>query len=56
MHIAYNVPRAGDRNPVLRLRQGCGACTLLCTGLLFGLRMDCNFSSTNRINIISKMS
>jgi hypothetical protein len=29
MHIAYNVSRAGDRNPVLRLRQGYGACTLL---------------------------
>jgi hypothetical protein len=24
-----NVLRAGDRSPVLRLRQGCGACTLL---------------------------
>ena len=30
--IAYNVPRAGDRNPVLRLRQGYGACTLLRAG------------------------
>jgi len=27
--IAPNVSRAGDRNPVLRLRQGYGACTLL---------------------------
>ena len=27
--IGYNVLRAGDRNPVLRLRQGYGACTLL---------------------------
>jgi hypothetical protein len=29
MHIAYNVPRTGARNPVLRLRQGYGACALL---------------------------
>ncbi len=29
-----NVPRAGDRNPVLRLRQGYGACTLLQAGVL----------------------
>jgi len=27
--ITHNVLRAGDRNPVLRLRQGYGACTLL---------------------------
>jgi hypothetical protein len=27
--LAGNVLRAGDRNPVLRLRQGYGACTLL---------------------------
>jgi len=27
--MAYNGLRAGDRNPVLRLRQGYGACTLL---------------------------
>ncbi len=27
--MPYNVLRAGDRNPVLRLRQGYGACTLL---------------------------
>ena len=26
--------RAGDRNPVLRLRQGYGACTLLQAGVL----------------------
>jgi hypothetical protein len=26
--------RAGDRNPVLRLRRGYGACTLLPAGLL----------------------
>ena len=32
--IATNVPRAGDRNPVLRLRQGYGACTLLQAGVL----------------------
>jgi hypothetical protein len=30
--IAGNVPRAGDRNPVLRLRQGYGAYTLLPDG------------------------
>jgi hypothetical protein len=30
--MAYNVLRAGDRNPVLRLRQGYGACTLLWAG------------------------
>jgi len=29
LSIGYNVSRAGDRNPVLRLRQGYGACTLL---------------------------
>jgi len=28
-----NVLRAGDRSPVLRPRQGYGACTLLATGL-----------------------
>jgi hypothetical protein len=27
--ITSNVLRAGDRNPVLRLRQGYGSCTLL---------------------------
>jgi len=27
--IVANVLRAGDRGPVLRLRQGYGACTLL---------------------------
>jgi hypothetical protein len=32
--LALNVPRAGDRNPVLRLRQGYGACTLLQAGVL----------------------
>ena len=32
--ITYNVLRAGDRNPVLRLRQGYGACTLLQAGVL----------------------
>jgi hypothetical protein len=36
--IAYNVSRAGDRNPVLRLRQGYGACTLLgAAHLLFSI-------------------
>ena len=30
--IEYNVPRAGDRNLVLHLRQGYGACTLLWAG------------------------
>jgi hypothetical protein len=29
----HNGLRAGDRNPVLRLRQGYGACTLLWVGL-----------------------
>jgi hypothetical protein len=29
LKISANVSRAGDRNPVLRLRQGYGACTLL---------------------------
>ena len=33
--IEYNGLRAGDRNPVLRLRQGYGACTLLWEGLIF---------------------
>jgi hypothetical protein len=32
--LSHNVPRAGDRNPVLRLRQGYGACTLLQAGFL----------------------
>jgi hypothetical protein len=27
--MSYNVPRTGARNPVLRLRQGYGACALL---------------------------
>jgi len=27
--------RAGDRNPVLRLRQGYGACTLLAAGFYY---------------------
>jgi hypothetical protein len=27
--VTANEPRAGDRNPVLRLRLGYGACTLL---------------------------
>ena len=31
----YNVPRAGARNPVLRLRQCLGACKLLAVRLLF---------------------
>jgi len=29
LKLAYNVLRVGDRSPVLRLRQGYGACTLL---------------------------
>jgi len=33
--IEYNVLRAGDRNPVLRLRQGYGACTLLGVAFYF---------------------
>jgi hypothetical protein len=32
LKLAHNVLRAGDRNPVLRLRQGYGACTLLRAG------------------------
>jgi hypothetical protein len=32
--IAANVSRAGDRSPVLRLRQGYGACTLLWAGFI----------------------
>jgi hypothetical protein len=32
--LALNVPRAGDPNPVLRLRQGYGACTLLPAGII----------------------
>jgi hypothetical protein len=32
--LAANVLRAGDRNPVLRLRQGYGACTLLPAGII----------------------
>ena len=35
LSIGYNVLRAGDRNPVLRLRQGYGACTLLCVVFSF---------------------
>ena len=35
--MRHNVSRAGDRNPVLRLRQGYGACTLL--------SLRCSFSS-----------
>jgi hypothetical protein len=38
LELALNVPRAGDRNPVLRLRQGYGACTLLgAAHLLFSI-------------------
>jgi len=32
--MAHNVPRAGERNPVLRLRQGYGACKLLPAGII----------------------
>jgi len=32
--MAYNGLRVGDRNPVLRLRQGYGACTLLPAGII----------------------
>jgi len=31
--MSYNVPRTGARNPVLRLRQGYGACALLAAGV-----------------------
>jgi hypothetical protein len=33
--LAHNDLRAGDRNPLLRLRQGYGACTLLAEVPLF---------------------
>jgi hypothetical protein len=33
--IAHNGLRAGARNPVLRLRQGYGACTLLPAVFIF---------------------
>jgi hypothetical protein len=33
--IGTNVLRAGERNPVLRLRQGYGACTLLPAVFIF---------------------
>jgi hypothetical protein len=40
-----NVLRAGARNPVLRLRQGYGACTLLGTGCFYFLfPFDSNLS------------
>jgi hypothetical protein len=35
VRVADNVLRAGDRNPVLRLRQGYGACTLLGVAFYF---------------------
>ena len=34
LKLPHNVLRAGDRNPVLRLRQGYGACTLLSAVLI----------------------
>ena len=50
--IAPNVLRVGARNPVLRLRQGYGACTLLRAGLFF-YYLKCLFhifSNTEHIN------
>jgi hypothetical protein len=50
--FAHNVSRAGARNPVLRLRQGYGACTLLSAGL-FLYHFKCLFqifSNTEHIN------
>jgi hypothetical protein len=37
LKLALNVSRAGDRNPVLRLRQGYGACTLLAAAVLIAI-------------------
>jgi hypothetical protein len=42
--LAHNLPRAGDRNPVLRLRQGYGACTLLGAAHLLFRFVMCLFS------------
>jgi hypothetical protein len=50
--ISANVLRAGDRNPVLRLRQGYGAWTLLRAGLFLN-HFKCLlhiFSCTEQIN------
>jgi hypothetical protein len=50
--IATNGLRAGARNPVLRLRQGYGACTLLRAGLFLN-HFKCLlhiFSCTEQIN------
>ena len=51
--LTANVPRAGDRNPVSRLRQGYGAYTLLAAfyaesllDLLQNLCVICAFSMT----------
>jgi hypothetical protein len=38
--LAGNGSRAGDRNPVLRLRQGYGACTLLAVVHYFCVIID----------------
>ena len=50
--LAGNVPRTGARNPVLRLRQGYGACALLRAGLFLN-HFKCLFhifSDTEQIN------
>ena len=56
--VADNVSRAGDRNPVLRLRQGYGACTLLRAGL-FLYYLKCLFqilTNSEQINTIRKIT
>jgi len=40
IRVAGNVLRAGDRNPVLRLRRGYGACTLLAVVHYFCVIID----------------
>ena len=44
--LAHNVPRTGARDPVLRLRQGYGACALLWDGLL-----EHYFSNVNSVSL-----
>jgi hypothetical protein len=44
--FAANVLRAGDRNPVLRLRQGYGACTLLGAGELIKISLFTNLAKS----------
>jgi hypothetical protein len=47
--LAFNGWRAGDRSPVLRLRQGYGACTLLAAGYLIFNNIFINFYGINVI-------